>query len=163
MKRMATLTFCFATCLLLIVGCLSMTDNAKQPEVGSKTDDINLSVKIDIEKNGAPLDCFSSIVSKDTIAISHIIQERQENGSGTSPIIFDFKGMKITKLSADCYSMDYKIGIRMPIIVGNSKDSKSIQYVDIGSTSSINIKLGQSAYIFENNTYRFKMTIDAKK
>ncbi len=163
MKRMIISTLCFATCLFLIAGCFSITDNAKQPEAYSKTEDVNLFVKIDIEKNGVPLDYFSSIVSKDTIVISNIIQEKQENGSGTSPIIFEFNGKKITKLSADSYSMDYKIGIKMPILVGNSKDSKTVQYVDTGSNSSINIRLGQPVYIFENNTYKFKMTIDTKK
>lgn len=134
-----------------------MEDNTTLIDNENRADNTNLSVKIEIEKNGASTECLSSVVSKDTIYVSHAFQEKQENGS-INATIFSFSGTDIRKLSTGCYSINYKVGLKVPLLIG--KDS--IQYQDIGSISSINVNLGQPVYLFENNTYKVKMTIHKK-
>ncbi len=165
---------CFlTTCFLLIAGCSSMTDNTKPSRTeSSTTDNTNLFIKIDIEKNGVPLDFLSSIASKDVINISQALQEKQENGSLSSPTMFKFSGNNIKRLSAGNYSIDYKVGLQVPISVSapqaQGKDStphqvyQSVQYVDTGTTSSINVELNQPVYIFGSKTYKIKMTVNTK-
>ena len=118
MKRMVIMACFLTTCFLLIAGCSSMTDNTKPSRTeSSTTDNTNLFIKIDIEKNGVPLDFLSSIASKDVINISQALQEKQENGSLSSPTMFKFSGNNIKRLSAGNYSRDYKVGLQVPISV----------------------------------------------
>jgi hypothetical protein len=160
MRRMITLVCCFAVCFFLMAGCNTICGSPTQSNKQSQADNINLLVKIDIEKNGAPLDSLSSIVSKDRISISHACQEKQE--SDDCRIMLSFVGSNIKKSSEDSCSMDYSISMQLPLVVSRGKDMKSVQHTAVGSNSSINIKLGQPAYIYESSAYKVKLTITQK-
>ncbi|MFA6102805.1 MAG: hypothetical protein WCV67_18235 [Victivallaceae bacterium] len=159
MKKVITLFCCFAVCLFLLPGCISFISDVKHPDKQSQPE--NLLVKIDVEKNGATLDTLSAIVSKDKLAVSDSFQEKLENDIAAKTF-FQFNGDNIRKTSADSYSIDYKISFKVPAAVDAGKNSKSFQYTDIGSASSITIKSGQPMYILETPAYKVKLTITKK-
>jgi len=168
MKRAIVLVGCFAVCLTLITGCVSVVGGGSvvQSDKQAKVDNTNLFVKIDIEKNGSVVDYTSSIVYKDTITLTHIFNNKLANEcEGTA--IFEFVGKNIKKTSEDSYSMDYSIELKVPVATtaasGGNTLNRSYQYMQEGSISSINIKLGQPVYIYENNAFKIKLKIDTKK
>ena len=61
MKRAIVLVGCFAVCLTLITGCVSVVGGGSvvQSDKQAKVDNTNLFVKIDIEKNGSVVDYTS--------------------------------------------------------------------------------------------------------
>ena len=59
MKRAIILVGCFAVCLTLITGCISLVGGSDKQ---AQTNNTNLFVKIDIEKNGVPVDSVTSLV-----------------------------------------------------------------------------------------------------
>ncbi len=154
MKRIITLVCCFAVCLFLMAGCICIATGSRQPDRQTPTGNINLLVKIDVEKNGAPLDSLSSIAAKDKVAISNSCQEKQGDY-----ITVQFCGSNIKKFSADSYSMDYRINLTVPTVTISGRDIKNTNYTTLGSDSSINMKSGQPACIFESNIYKVKMTV----
>ena len=172
MKRRVTILFCcFAACLVLLSGCISVIDAAPHSSgKQSKADNVNLLFKIDVEKNGVLLDSISSIASKDSITISDSCQEKQNNSHN---IILTFTGRNIKNVSEDSYSMVYGIGLQVPSITcdmvnngpsgSNSSTRASVQYVTLNSNSSINVKSGQPVCIYENNVYKVKLTITIQK
>ena len=158
MKRIITLTCGFAVCFFLMAGCINILTATRQPG-HTQTENINLLVKIDVEKNGAPLDSLSSIAAKDKVTISNSCQDKQGDY-----ITVQFCGSNIKKFSADSYSMDYRINLTVPTITISGKDAggkdiKNTNYTVLGSDSSINMKSGQPACIFESNIYKVKMTV----
>ena len=102
---------------------------------------------MDLEKNGVLLDGISSIVSKDKTALSTCPKQ----GDDIDNVILGFRGNNISKISEDCYSMDYSIDMQIPV--------KNRGSMTIGCSSSINIKSGQSVYIYESNIYKVKLTV----
>ena len=155
MRRIITLVCCFAVCFFLAAGWIGVIGSVEESDQQFQTGDINLLVKIDVEKNGTPLDYVSSIASRDKIIIFHKLQGKQENGN---PVSLEFCGNNIKNFSEDCYSMDYNISLSVPAIDNNN----NVQYRKLGCNSSINIKSGQPVCIFENNTYKVKLTITKK-
>lgn len=156
MKRAIVVVGCVAVCLTLITGCISFAGGGSaQPDKQANADNTNLLVKIDVEKDGLHLDSLSSIVSQKYITISNIFREKSEKGNITS---VRFSGNNIKKLSEDTYSMDYNLNIDIRI-----ESNGNMQSMQVGSSSTINIKLRQPVCIYESNTYRVKLTIDTKK
>lgn len=169
-RRVIILFCCFTACIVLLSGCINVVDAT--PHSGSKlskTDNVNLLVKVDLEKNGAPLDSISSIVSKDNITLTHACRLKPENSAEI--ITLKFTGSNIRKLSDDSYSIDYKIGMSIPMKVAATSASESsnrnlmggVQYCEAGSSSSISVKSGQPAYIYESNAYKVKLTVTVQK
>jgi len=166
MKRAIILAGCFAVCLTLVAGCISVVGGGSVPhDKQTKADNVNLFVKIDIEKNGAVVDYTSSIVSKDNITLTHAFKIKPANEYEMATM-FGFTGKNIRKSSEDSYSMDYSVDLKFPVetaSAGGGTVNRSFQYMTDGCLSSITIKLGQPAYIYENNSYKVKLTIDNKK
>ena len=169
MKRAIILAWCFAVCLMLFTGCISFVGGGSvvQSDKQAKVENTNLFVKVDIEKNGSVVDYTSSIVYKDAITLTHTFNNKlAKECEGTA--VFEFVGKNIRKTSEDSYSMDYSIGLKVPVATttttsGGNTLNRSVQYMSEGSISSINIKLGQPVYIYENNEFKIKLMIDTKK
>ena len=160
MKKMMAYVCCCVICLLPVTGCISIEGgHSANVDKQVKNDNTNLCARIDVEKNGASICYCSSIVSRNTITISHAFQEKDNSGT----IILAFTGNDIKQLSENSYSMNYKIGLKVPMAVSSGKDSRSFQYTEEGSSSTMNIKLGQPVYIYENTMFKVKLTLDMMK
>lgn len=159
MKRVMLLACCFAAGLVFLSGCVGVIGTATRPaSTPPKSNDTNLLVKVDFEKNGVLLDSISSLVSKDSIpVIQHTYHEKQKKSGAMT--ILSFSANNIRKVSDRNYSMNYKAKLSAPVVISQNTGGSTTQYTEFSSDSSLNIKLGQSAYIYESNIYKIKLTV----
>lgn len=152
MEKINLLVSCLVGCLLF-TGCNAIQNNNQPIESKSyKNCNSNLSVKLDIEKNGVKLDHLSTVSSgKNDFSLASSIQDSK----GSSHIImFQFSAKNISKIAHNVYSMNYSVSMKIPFSVG-----KSLRYSEVGNNSSINIILGQQACIYANKDYKVKILV----
>jgi len=132
---------CLTIGLFSVTGCIGTSViNASCAKTSIPTDNTNLFVKIEIEKDGSPVQYCSSIVSKNTITIYHSFKLDNDNAG---LINMSLLGKNIRKLDENNYSMDYAAELKIPVLIvetsrGN-EISRSRQYTTEGSISSLNI------------------------
>jgi len=163
MKRVMTLVCCFAAGLVFLSGCVGVIGTATRPaSTPPKSNDTNLLVKVDFEKNGILIDSISAIVSKDSIpVIQHTYHEKQKKSEMVIGLSFNANNIK--KVSKETYSMNYKVRLTVPFVITQNAYGSSTLHTEFVSDSSLNIKLDQPAYIYESNVYKVKMTITVPK
>ncbi len=164
MKRAIILVGCFAVCLTLITGCISLVGGSDKQ---AQTNNTNLFVKIDIEKNGVPVDSVTSLVSESSITLSHSFKEKMAS-EREETMNWKFRIQNMQKLSENSYLTNYGVDLIIPTeTYSRSNDSKfitiSFQYVQEGGNSSKIVKLCEPAYVYENTPFKVKLTIDTKK
>ena len=163
MKRVMTLACCFAAALSLLSGCVGVIGTATRPaSTPPKSNDHNLLVKVDFEKNGVLLDSISAIVSKDSIpVIQHTYHEKQKKSEMVIGLSFNANNIK--KVSKGTYSMNYKVRLTVPFVITKNAYGSSTLHTEFISDSSLNIKLDQPTYIYESNVYKVKLTVTVQK